>query len=105
MAEEYHTFTFPVLLVPPPGSGEKYRPLLTTEYEYAPPERAKVSSLEDTALDAVRHDAHRLKIASDSTMLVEIWEVRRVLLHLSYLVHPAFPAVNRTPSTHHGYPG
>lgn len=76
MDEEYRVFTFPILLASPPGSDEKYLFLFTTEYEYAPPERAYVSNLEDTALETVRPLVHRLKIASDSTMLAEIYEVQ-----------------------------
>jgi hypothetical protein len=99
MAGGFRTFSFPVLLALPPSSDEKYRFLLSAYFEYAPPERAKVSGLEEAALAAVRLSARHLKIASDSTMSVGIYQVRRVLLRLSYLVHPICPTVMRTPST------
>jgi hypothetical protein len=100
MAEGFRTFTFPVLLALPSSSDEKYRFLLSAYFEYAPSERAKVSGLEEAALAAVRLSARRLKIASDSTMSVGIYQVQRVLLRLSYLVHAGTcPTVMRTPST------
>ncbi|KAF9779195.1 hypothetical protein BJ322DRAFT_1113551 [Thelephora terrestris] len=75
MAEGFRTFTFPVLLALPSSSDEKYRFLLSAYFEYAPSERAKVSGLEEAALAAVRLSARRLKIASDSTMSVGIYQL------------------------------
>lgn len=82
MSEECRVFFFPILLVFPDPE-KKYQFLVVTEYECAPPDRFRVSDLHDAVVETVRPLADRFKIASDSTMSVEIHEVRRVLLHPS----------------------
>lgn len=88
MIEEYREFDMPVLLVPPDDSAtsasdspaEKYRYLLTVPYIYMPPRLTFISELKRVVLDAVREDAHQLKIRPDSEMKVSIYEVRQMWL-------------------------